>query len=798
VDEAVRALCAGTEGLSDRVAVVALGGYGRESLCPGSDVDLMVLHGERRPGRTHRAAEALFYPFWDAGIALGHSVRTVDESVRLALERLDVACSLLDARTVWGDERLVEGLMARLGRALGREPGRFLTRIEEDAVARRERFGSCSADLEPDLKEGTGGLRDMLAARWIGRALFSAPSTRRLVEGGLLRAREATALEETEEFLTRVRSALHLENGRRTDRLVQDLQPTLAASFGYEATAGLDAADALMRALFEHARQVEQTKGAFLARAAARLGVTPGEQLDPAPPRTPDDLVEAFADAARADRTFTAEGLDRLESAELGPAPYAWTSRTRRAFVEILGAGEPGARALEAMDRADLLAPFLPEWEAVRCRPQRDPYHRHSVDVHLLETAATAAAILEGRPGDDPILRQAAGSIGDREGMFLGSLLHDIGKRGEGRHVEVGIRVADGAVDRMGVGGRTRDRVAFLVREHLLLADTAARRDLSDENLVVDVAARIGDPERLAMLYVLTVADAEATGPHASTPWRMALVRELVGKAQRVLERGDLVADASATLEAHRAEIKGLLDQEDRVAVAGYLDRMPRAYLASVSPEVAARHFPLVTPPLGSAEVRTDVAPGARPGTHEVTVVAADRPGLLARIAGALTLSGLTILSAEAFTTEDGAAVDLFAVEPAFAGEVDAERWRAVRRDLRRALEGRISLEHRVREKRRHYPASASAVPLEVTSRNDVSDFSTVVEVSAADRIGLLYDLARAFEELALDVHLAKVATYGPRVVDAFYVRDLEGRKVEDPEMLAELERAIRARVGSG
>jgi [protein-PII] uridylyltransferase len=792
----VRTVCAGVDGFSGRVAVVALGGYGRESLCPGSDVDLMVLHAARRPAPVQRAAEGLFYPFWDASIPLGHAVRTVDESVRLAGERLDVACSLLDARTVWGDERLVEELLSRLGRALAGEPGRFLARLDEDAEARRERYGSCSADLEPDLKEGAGGLRDLLAPRWVGLALLSATTTTALVDRGLLRVREVEALDEAEEFITRVRSALHLESGRRTDRLVQDLQPTLAARFGYEESAGLAAPDSLMRALFEHARAVEQIRDAFLSRVRARLGVGEGDQLDPELPRTSDDLIEAFAGAARGDRGFTAEGLDRLEAADLGPTPYGWSDRARRGLAEILAAGQPGARALEAMDRSDLLTAFLPEWDAVRCRPQRDPYHRHSVDVHLLQAAATAAEILAGRSDDDPILSQAASSVEDREALLLGALLHDIGKRGEGRHVEVGTRIAAAALDRMGVEERSRDLAVFLVREHLLLADTAARRDLSDENLVIDVAARVEDPERLAMLYVLTVADAEATGPHASTPWRMGLTRELVGKVQRVLERGDAAADPSALLEARRAEVRGLLAREDPDQVARYLERMPRAYLTSVPPEAAAGHFGLVTPPLVSAEVRTDVAPGARPGTHRVTVVAADRPGLLARIAGSLSLSGLSILSAEAFTTEDGVAVDMFAVEPAFRGEVDAERWRAVRRDLRRALEGRISLEHRVREKRRHYPSPSGDVPVEVTVRNDVSDFSTVVEVSAPDRIGLLYDLARAFEELHLDVHLAKVATYGPRVVDAFYVRDLEGRKVEDPELLAELERGIRTRVG--
>jgi [protein-PII] uridylyltransferase len=385
--------------------------------------------------------------------------------------------------------------------------------------------------------------------------------------------------------------------------------------------------------------------------------------------------------------------------------------------------------------------------------------------------------------------------VGDRQAVLLGALLHDIGKTGTGRHVEVGIRVAGRMLDRMALTDSTRDAVLFLVAEHLLLADTAVRRDLSDENLVLDVAARVRDPERLAMLYMVTAADARATGPHAWTPWRQALVRELVAKVEHVLERGEMGADRAAELRERGRAVRGLLAKEDPAQVDSYLARIPRAYLLAVAPETAAGHLDLVMPPLASAEVRTAAAAGLRPGTHEVTVVARDRPGLLANIAGALALAGLKILSARAFTTEDGVALDLFTVEPAFRGEIEEDRWRRMRSVLRKALEGRISLEHRVREKRGHYGRPRADVPVEVAVDNETSDFATIVEVSTADRIGLLFDLAQAFHDLSLDVHLAKVATYGARVVDAFYVRDLGGGKVEDAERIGEIERAIVARL---
>jgi [protein-PII] uridylyltransferase len=776
VDRAVGELAGG---LPPGVAVLALGGYGRRLLLPRSDVDLMVVHDERRPDRVREAAERLFYPFWDAGIALGHAVRTIEECLAGAHRRVDVACSLLDARWVVGARGPGEELAAGLLAALRKEAKTFADRLRADTEDRHHRFPPATMALEPDLKEGAGGLRDVHAVGWATR-----------VSGDALRAREAAALDAAEEFLVRVRSALHLEAGRRADRLVAAYQPQVASAFGFDATAGWAATDALMRALFEHARTVDHVRRGLLS--------PPGDGLDAAAPATPEDVLEAFAAASRSAAPLSPSAMDAVEEADLGPAPYGWTAVGRRAFLDILGSGSSGTRALEALDRLGLLVRFLPEWDAVRCRPQRNPYHRSTVDVHLMRTADNVARALAGEDSHDPVLGTAAAAADDAHALLLGALFHDIGKTGTPDHAEVGERVAAGALKRMGIEGRTREDALFLVRHHLLLSDTAVRRDLDDENPILDVAADVGDPRRLAMLYVLTVADAEATGPHAASPWRLALVRELVGKVQHVMESGEMGPDRAALLADRLEAIARLLDREEPDSVRRYLSRLPRPYVLAVEPRVAARHFRLVGPPIGATEVRTTAERGEREGTHDVTVVASDRPGLLARISGSLSLVGLNILSAQVFTTEDGAAIDRFVVEPSFHGDVDEERWRRFRRTLRRALEGRLWLEERVREKRRHYPAPDPVVATEVRVLDDASDFFTVVEVETADRIGLLHDLAHAFEDLRLDVHLAKVATYGPRVVDAFYVRDLEGRKLADTGRAAEVRGALRDRLRAG
>lgn len=774
----MRALAAGVEG---RVALVALGSYGRRELTPGSDVDLLVLHGEGEdPGPI---AERLFYPFWDAGITLGHSVRTVAECLRLAGEDPMVGTSLLDARVVAGDGSPAASLAAGLRDRIGEEPEAFLTAIAEGVAARRDRFGSCAWLLEPDLKESGGGARDVAAVSWVLTGLRVEDP----VAEGLLRERELGALGEAREFLLRLRSALHLQTGARDDRLLLERQPAIADAFGYGPEPGMGPPDVLMRSLFEHAREVEYALGLLLDRARRGLEGSPEEALPP--PGSPDEVVGAFADAAERRRLPAPATLDVLE--EGVPSEVGWTPAMRAAFLRVLAA-PGGAAVLEAMDRGGILVRLLPEWAPVRCRPQRDPYHRYTVDVHLIRTVGNVAALLRGE-SDDPMIEEAARAVADPDAVLLGALLHDIGKRGEGPHVPAGVRVAEPIVARMGLSEETADRIRFLVGEHLLLSDTATRRDLSDENLVLDVAGRVGDAERLASLFLLTIADAEATGPHAVTSWRRALVRDLVGKVQRALDRGRDQPDELETIAERLERTGALLAGEHPDAVAAYLDRLPRPYVLAVPPQVAARHFRLLEPPPATGEVRTDVREGERPGVHDLAVAAADRPGLLADIAGALALQGLTILSARAYTSGDGVALDLFAVQGVFEPEITEERWRRFRGDLRHALDGRLSLERRVAEKRRHYPPPPPVTP-EVRVNDDASDFSTVVEVSAGDRLGLLFDLALAFRDLGLDVHVAKVATYGPRVVDAFYIRDLEGRKVG--ERAVEIEEAVLRGLG--
>lgn len=761
------------------VAVAALGGYGRRQQLPRSDVDLLVVHGGGRPREVAVLVDRVLYPLWDAGLEVGQAVRTPEECAAIATERLDAATAMLDLRYLAGNEGVAADAAARVRAVIDTDPDGFVARLRDGVAVRASRYGSTAHLLEPELKEGAGGLRDIQTIRWIG-SLAGTP---------VLREREREALEAAEEFLTRVRSALHLETGRRTDRLVLDHQPSIARVMGFSDEPRLIAEDGLMRAVFEHARQVSRILEDVLSR---REGA--GSAVEVRPIQGPVGVLAALADAAASGSPATPWLLDAIEAADV-PDPVEWTPEVRDAFLHLLGAGAPAAHALDTLDRLGLLACFLPAWAAVRCRPQRDPYHRFTVDTHLTSALTAMATMLHAPDPDDPVEFDAVAETADPDALRLGALLHDIGKTGEGGHVAIGARIADETLASMGLAPGTRELASFMVAEHLLLSDTATRRDLTDEDLIMGVAARIGTPERLGALYLLAKADAAATGPAAWTPWRRALVRELVTKVGRVFDRGDMGAELAERLTDRIGRLRDLLEREPEDEVERFVLRMPRGYFLSVEPVRIARHYATIAPDIGRYEVRSAAAGGSRPGAYELLVVAGDRPGLLSWIAGALAVAGLSILSAQVFTTVDGVAVDLFEVEGAFEPEVGEERWREFRRMLRGAIEGAISLDRRVDDKRRHYPPPDPAMSVTIDVDNDASDFSTVIEVGAPDRLGLLFDITSALADLRLDVHVAKVATYTGRVIDAFYVRDSIGGKVTDPAQVAEIETAIRGRL---
>jgi [protein-PII] uridylyltransferase len=694
-------------GAEPGVALVALGGYGRRELLPGSDLDVLLLHD----GRAGIAAMAdrIWYPIWDSGTRLDHAVRTTAEARRVARADLKVALGLLHARHVAGDPELTSTLRLGALEDWRATAGTRLAELQAMHVERAQRCGELAFLLEPDLKDARGGLRDVHAIQAVAAA-WVAPGP-----GPRVRAAYESVMD--------ARHALHEVTGRPTDRLVLQEQDEVARVLGL-----LDA-DALMRHLAgagrtiaysvdQAFRQAERSRGGRRRGKAQRRPLADGlvEQdgevvlaraADPA--RDPVLLLRAAAAAAQAGLTLPPRTLARL--AGCPPLPVPWPPEARDALAALLGAGPPAIPVWEALDQEGLIATLLPDWDRVRNRPQRNPLHTYTVDRHLVEAAARAAKLTRNVARPDLLL--------------LSALLHDIGKGWPGDHRVTGEVVARDVARRVGLGPSDAELVAGAVRHHLLLPQTATRRDLDDPVTVQQVASAVGGRPLLELLHAIAIADGLATGPAAWNDWKENLVGELVKRVESVL--------------AGQPPPEPLPLRPDQQALADQ----------------------------GS--------PAARVKGSEVTIVAPDRPGLLWEAAGVLASHRLAVRSANA-TSHGTMAVAAFTVAPEYGDPPDAD---LVTSDLRRALEGRLDVAERLeRRMRAHRQSPVPVAPPKVTLVDDASSTATVVEVRAHDRPGLLWRIGRALGDCGLDVRAARVETLGAEAVDVFYVVDASGGPV--------------------
>ncbi|MFD4920775.1 [protein-PII] uridylyltransferase [Streptomyces goshikiensis] len=743
-------------------ALVAVGGYGRGELSPRSDLDLLLLHdGKAGPRALSALADRLWYPVWDLGVALDHSVRTPAEARKTASEDLKVHLGLLDARPVAGDAGLLAALRTSVLADWRNQAAKRLPQLHALCRERAERAGELRFLLEPDLKEARGGLRDATALRAVAASwLADAPRE------GLAEARRR---------LLDTRDALHLVTGRATDRLSLQEQDQVAARLGL-----LDA-DALLREVYEAARVVSyagdvtwrEVGRVLRARAARpRLRGLLGARGQAAAERAPlaEGVVESegeavLALAARPDRDpvlplrFGAAAAQagvpvslhavRRLAAQAKPLPVPWPAEAREQLVTLLGAGEPTVVVWEAMEAEGLITRLLPDWERVRCRPQRNPVHTWTVDRHLVETAVRASALTRRVSRPDLLL--------------MAALLHDIGKGWPGDHSVAGETIARDVAQRMGFDARDVTVLGVLVRHHLLLIDTATRRDLDDPATVRSVAEAVGSPGTLEILHALTEADALATGPAAWSAWRGSLVADLVARVASVL-RG-------AAPPASEAEIPST--EQERLAVEALRTGEP----------VLALH----------ARQEEDVV------GVELVVAVPDQPGVLPAVAGVLALHRLTVRAA-----------DLRSLElPDRLGEVLVLRWRVaaeygalpegarLRTDLIRALDGSLDVPAKLADREAAYPRRRGVVPPppRVTVVPDVSSLATVLEVRAPDAVGLLHRIGRALESARVRVRSAHVSTLGANAVDSLYVVDPDGKPLTAPAataLAATLEAALR------
>jgi [protein-PII] uridylyltransferase len=786
-------------------AVVALGSYARRELCPGSDIDVLLLVPEprrfRRSTDRKELAERLWYPLWDAGLVTGHGARTIGESLALADTDLDVLTALLRIRLIAGDSTLSAQLEADAQRFARSRSERVLAQLAEGAAQRRVRPGAVAEMLEPNLKAGAGGLRDLHCLAWANSVLGGSDEAAldALVAGGLLTETDVGRLRLAGSRLLELRVELHRVNGAKSDLLVLQDQDAVAAALQ------VGDADLLVRELSAVAREVAWITNDVMIRISGpdaprivdrvldpRLRVQHGRVTfsgDGAPSAL--EVLDAAAHAAELDIAFDSATLTAFGAM----SEPEWDVWERAAFGRLLRAGRRAVGVFEALDHAGVLVQILPEWEHVRSLPQRNAYHRFTVDRHLLEAVAECAELLDLADAAEPVGLEGAAEPGRLDGivaracrrpelLLLGALLHDIGKGLPGDHSHLGAEMTLRIARRMHLDSEGIEILVWLAKDHLLMADTATRRDLSDEATIRRFSdALAGDAERLRLLYLLTIGDSLATGPAAWSKAKAALVRDLFVKAAAFVE-GD---SAQAVVVARRAALTELLGQD---ACDAFLAVMPPSYLLAFEPEAMSSHHSL----LQRRQLAVACVPG-EDGRVIVTVAAPDQAGLLATVAGALTICGLAVHEAGLFSTADGMALDVFRADDTF-GRV-AERGAAwVEATLRDALAGSLDLAAGVAERRRYQPSPRASGPVGIALDLDASTVATVIEVHCDDRIGLLYELASTFAEAGVDVTVAKVQTLAERVVDTFYVRDADGR-IDDPERLAAIEAALRARLAT-
>lgn len=749
--------------VTGRWAVVAQGSYARRELCPGSDLDVVFLHSGRVRGAAATAvASSLWYPFWDAGVVLGHASRSVKEAVALADDDLDACTAALDLRVVAGDVALAHDVRDRVRTRTRKRGERVIAQLHGASSDRYLRPGPVAEMLEPDLKAGAGGLRDVQALGWAGWAV--APpggpgGTEGLVAVGAIGAGDVGVLADATRWLLDVRVALHRVTGGRSDVLHLQDQDAVARSLG------LPDADRLLRRLADTARQVGWISREAFDRIAEVRGSTrpaPTESLgggvacragrivlDPDAPVTVTSVLGVAAAAAERALPIDRATLDRLGDLD-GDVP--WTADDRAAFVRLLRAGRRLVAVFEALDHVGALVALFPEWDHVRARPQRNAYHRFTVDRHLLETVVECDAVLDAEGFDGDVARRVRPDL-----LLLAALLHDIGKGLPGDHSEVGAERAVAFARRIGLDEHGVGVIAWAVRHHLLVADTATRRDLGDPDTIVRFGRTVGDTERLDLLYALTIGDSQATGPAAWGAGKAQLCRQLFLETDSLFEDG----------------------------VVG-------EHLAAERRNVLARHAALLQ--AGELAVEWREEPG---GTLECTVVAPDRRGLLADVAGVLTLIGFDIRSASAYGDVDsGMALEVYRGVDRFGRLDDAGRRDFVTM-LRSASDGFLPLRDRLRERIRRYRGPGASVDrtVSVVVDPDASASATVIEVRAPDEVGLLASVAAVLADLDVDVSAALVSTTDTQAVDAFYVRDAHGAKPTDPLHLQRIRATLVARL---
>ena len=809
---------------SERLTLIAVGGYGRGEMAPYSDIDIMFLTPWKQTPWGEQVIETILYLLWDLKLKVGHSTRSVDDMVRMAKADLSIRTALMEARFVWGDRALYDAAAVRFRKEIVAGNARaFIAEKLAERDARHTRMGDSRYVVEPNLKEGKGGLRDLHTLFWIGKFAYQVETVEGLVDKGLLTAPELAQFRRAENFLWAVRCNLHDIAGRAEERLTFDVQRELSIRLRYTERAGMAAVERFMRHYFLMARTVGDLTGLFLAHVeesfsrsawlpsftrrprklggftlrSGRIGVPADDFFKADPVR----LIEMYALA-------DAQGLEvhPLAQRQAGRDAHLIGETVRRdaranaLFLELLTSKHTPERVLRWMSEAGVFGRFVPDFGRVVAQMQYDMYHHYTVDEHTIRAIGLVARIEAGElKADHPLSTAIIRQLVSRRVLYIAVLLHDIAKGRGGDHSQLGAEIAARLCPRLGLSPAETETVAWLVRYHLLMSATAFKRDLSDFKTILDFAETVASPERLRLLLILTVVDIRAVGPGVWNGWKGQLLRELYDAAEEVLRLGHKQTGRSERVAAKQAALAAELEWP-QAEFDAYARRMTEAYWVAEPHDVLVKNAVQVEKAdFDHAALSIGAQVDVASGTTLVTVYATDHPGLFYRIAGAISLGGANILDARIHTTRDGLALDNFVVaDPLGRPFAESGQLARLKRMIEDVLTGKVRLADRLAARplaRRR--AEVFRVAPGVLIDNRASNRYSVVEVAALDRPALLFSLTHALFQARLTIHSAHIATYGERATDTFYLTDLTGAKIDSPARLRALETRLLELAGA-
>ncbi len=810
---------------SERLTVLAVGGYGRMELAPFSDIDLLFLIPWKITPWAESVIESMLYILWDLKLKVGHASRTVKDCLRLGREDYTIRTALLEHRFLIGDDKLALELRHRLRADLFRSTGPdFIEAKLAERAERHKRQGGQRYVLEPNVKEGKGGLRDLQTLYWIGKYIHGVNEAADLVAEGVFRREEYENFAAAEDFLWAVRCHLHHVAGRAVEKLSFDMQVEVAARMGYQDTAGRRAVEHFMQDYFRHATRVGELTRVFLTAMEARhlkreatlVGllrrrrkVPGGFRLDRGRLAITDpetflkdklNLLRLFEEALRSGVLIHPDAM-RLVTANLDLIDDEMREDREavRIFLDLmLKHGNP-ERALRRMNELGVLAAFLPEFEPIVAMMQFNVYHHYTVDEHTIQTISTLAQIereelIEELPLSSSILKEGV----NRKVLYVALLLHDIGKGRPEDHAILGAQIARRVCPRLGLTAEECETVEWLVRYHLFMSDMAQKRDIADPRTVRDFAKVVKTKKRLDLLTVLTVCDIRGVGPNTWNNWKAMLLRRLHADTTEALEAGlESLNRENRTDEAKRALRDALVDwdaKDLRREMARHYD----PYWQGLS-TAAHRIFAALLKDIPADEIRVDIEPDSDHDATRACFALADHPGIFSRLAGALALSGANVVDARTYTSKDGYATAIFWVQDADGHPFDAARIPRLKQTIEKILKGEVVAREALKDRDKIKKSQRQfRFPTHITFDNEGSDIYTIIEVDTRDRPALLYDLTRTLAANNIYIASAVIATYGAQVVDSFYVKDMFGLKLHAKLKQESLEKKLRAAITEG